>query len=115
MRVFIFLLVMLPGLANADFFESNGYSLRVSVSHNGTHLKLEGRVNNGGPCTKLVIAAKAENNDGRVVHLKSFPINYPGSSYSLLLDSWPLEVSVNKKAWRVTAVDAFCGGRTRRR
>ena len=115
MRVLIFLLVMLPGLANAEFFQSNGYRLRVSVTHNGSHLRLEGRVNDGEPCAKLVIAANAEDIDGRVVYLESYPLNYPGNGISLLLDSRPRDVPVTKKGWEVTAVDAFCGGRHKRR
>ena len=115
MRILIFLLVLLPGLAHADFFESNGYSLRVSVSHNGSHLRLEGRVNAGDPCARLVIAANAENLDGKMVYLESYPINYPGGGISLLLDSKPLDVPMTKRGWKVTAVDAFCGGRPGRR
>lgn len=100
-------LVLLAVPALAGPFAANGYTGSASVTQTGPALALEGRINSGDPCRRLVVSAVAVNNSGKRLLLESVPIAY-GGGLSLLFASPDREVPPFRVGWRLAEVEVRC-------
>jgi hypothetical protein len=94
----------LPSVSLA--WDHNGYFGSADVSHFGSRLMLDGRLNSGPPCGLVKIVAQLADNRGRQLGTTAYVERWGGGS--MLIESQEYSVNAEKSGWHVVWVQAVC-------
>jgi hypothetical protein len=92
--------------ARAEYFESNGYALRLDVQQVARKVMVAGRVEGGTYCPLLRVEIRLRNDAGTNKRLK-VKVNEAGDFYSRLIEG-SLTVKNAPTSWTIDGVTAQC-------
>lgn len=90
----------------AEYFESNGYALRLDVRQVAKKVMVEGRVEGGAYCPALRVEIRLHNEAGTNKQIK-VKVKEAGDFYSRLIEG-SLTVKNAPMSWAIDGVTAHC-------
>jgi hypothetical protein len=93
--------------AAAVEFNEGGYYGRVSATHFGNSVTVDGRLDGGPQCTAVQITAQLVDNRGQMLGTTALVSNWSGSG-SKMIQSPAYQVGTNKTGWEVSWARAVC-------